>query len=180
MAHTLQAKSFRDLIGMPRSTASATDSTLIIIDAQNEYADGHLRTANVDQTRRAISDLLTKYRSGGADAGNIVHVKHQVPAGAPVFTPDTPLAEEFAELEPKEGEKVVVKNYPGSFTSTDLDEHLKKTGAKKVVLTGYMAHVCVSTTARQAAERGYDVLLAKEAIGGTSMLLSVESRATIR
>ena len=26
--------------------------------------------------------------------------------------------------------------------------------------------VCVSTTARQAAERGYDVLLAKEAIGG--------------
>ena len=28
-----------------------------------------------------------------------------------------------------------------------------------------MAHVCVSTTARQAAERGYDVILAKEAIG---------------
>lgn len=30
---------------------------------------------------------------------------------------------------------------------------------------GYMAHVCVSTTARQAAERGYDVVLVKEAIG---------------
>lgn len=28
-----------------------------------------------------------------------------------------------------------------------------------------MAHVCVSTTARQAAEKGYDVILAKEAIG---------------
>jgi nicotinamidase-related amidase len=28
-----------------------------------------------------------------------------------------------------------------------------------------MAHVCVSTTARQAAERGYDVVLVKEAIG---------------
>ena len=28
-----------------------------------------------------------------------------------------------------------------------------------------MAHVCVSTTARQAAERGYDVILPKEAIG---------------
>jgi len=33
------------------------------------------------------------------------------------------------------------------------------------VLTGYMAHVCVSTTARQAAEKGYDVLLAEEAVG---------------
>lgn len=161
----MAAQSFRDLIGVPRSTASATDSTLIIIDAQNEYADGKLRTANVDKTRRAISDLLTKYRSGGGDPANIIHVKHEVPAGAPVFTPDTPLAEEFSELTPKSGEKVITKNYPGSFTSTDLDEHLKKTGAKKVVLTGYMAHVCVSTTARQAAERGYDVLLAKEAIG---------------
>ena len=28
-----------------------------------------------------------------------------------------------------------------------------------------MAHVCVSTTARQAAEKGYDVILAKDAIG---------------
>ena len=33
------------------------------------------------------------------------------------------------------------------------------------MLTGYMAHVCVSTTARQAAERGYDILLAEDAIG---------------
>ena len=28
-----------------------------------------------------------------------------------------------------------------------------------------MAHVCVSTTARQAAERGYDVLVAEDAVG---------------
>ena len=54
---------------------------------------------------------------------------------------------------------------PGSFTGTNLDELLKQGGKKKVVLTGYMAHVCVSTTARQAAERGYDVILPREAIG---------------
>ena len=36
---------------------------------------------------------------------------------------------------------------------------------KKIVLTGYMAHVCVSTTARQAAQRGYEVLLAEDGIG---------------
>lgn len=28
-----------------------------------------------------------------------------------------------------------------------------------------MAHVCVSTTARQAAERGYDVIIVREAVG---------------
>jgi nicotinamidase-related amidase len=42
---------------------------------------------------------------------------------------------------------------------------LKGTGRNKLVLTGYMAHVCVSTTAKQAAERGYDILLAEDAIG---------------
>lgn len=33
------------------------------------------------------------------------------------------------------------------------------------MLTGYMAHVCVSTTARQAAERGLDVLVVADAVG---------------
>lgn len=28
-----------------------------------------------------------------------------------------------------------------------------------------MAHVCVSTTARQAAERGWDVVVVREAVG---------------
>ena len=28
-----------------------------------------------------------------------------------------------------------------------------------------MAHVCVSTTARQAAERGYDVIVVRDAVG---------------
>lgn len=42
---------------------------------------------------------------------------------------------------------------------------LKGWGIKKVVPTGYMAHVCVSTTARQAAQRGYDVLVVENGIG---------------
>jgi hypothetical protein len=31
------AKAFRELVGIPPSTASTKDSVLIIIDAQNEY-----------------------------------------------------------------------------------------------------------------------------------------------
>jgi nicotinamidase-related amidase len=94
-----------------------------------------------------------------------VHIVHSAPAGAPIFTPDTPLAEEFLELTPKDGEKVIAKQFPGSFTGTDLEEFIKSTGKNKLVLTGYMAHICVSTTARQAAEKGYDVLIAGDAVG---------------
>ncbi|KAK5627520.1 hypothetical protein RRF57_003235 [Xylaria bambusicola] len=156
------AQSFRQTIGVPPSTASTSDSTLVIIDAQNEYATGLLKTEDVESTRAANAALLEKYRAASAP---VVHVVHKTPDGAPVFTPGTALAEEFDELKPKDSESLVVKQEPGSFTGTELQEILEKTGRKKVVLTGYMAHVCVSTTARQAAERGWDVIIPKDAVG---------------
>jgi len=122
----------------------------------------HLKTENVASTRKAIAALLSKYRAASAP---LVHVVHDTPSGAPVFTPGTDLAAEFSELEPEKGETVVHKQHPGAFTGTDLHAFLKGTKRNKVVLTGYMAHVCVSTTARQAAEKGYDVLIAEEAVG---------------
>lgn len=126
------AQSFRTLLGAPPSMAKPSDSTLIIIDAQNEYAEGKLKVTNAPETRKAIASLLEKYRNAG---GKIVHVVHQTPDGAPVFTPNTKLAEEFEELAPKNGEKVIGKNHPSSFADTDLHEHL---GGGKIVLTGYM------------------------------------------
>ncbi|RWA07030.1 hypothetical protein EKO27_g8086 [Xylaria grammica] len=184
------AKSFRQTVGVPPSTASTGDSVLIIIDAQNEYAVGLLKTEDVKSTRAANAALLEKFRTSNSP---VVHVVHKTPDGAPVFTPGTPLADEFDELRPREGESVVVKQFPGSFTGTQLQEILEKTGRKKIVLTGYMvslcprparsrrepttsltrrpvfllpqAHVCVSTTARQGAERGWDVIIAKDAVG---------------
>ncbi|KAI8686723.1 hypothetical protein LRP88_13034 [Fusarium phalaenopsidis] len=158
----MSAVSFRTLIGVQPSTASTSDSVLVIIDAQNEYAQGKLRVSNIDTSRVALASLLEKYRAAKAP---VVHVVHATPAGAPVFTPETELAEELPELKPVEGESVVTKNYPGSFTDTDLQDILKATGRSKIVLTGYMAHVCVSTTARQGAERGWDVLIAEDAVG---------------
>jgi nicotinamidase-related amidase len=159
-------KSFREIIGVPPSSASPQNSTLIIIDAQNEYATGALKTENVAETRKSIARLLEKYRKSG-DGKNIVHVVHEVPEGAPVFTPNTALAQEFEELTPNANEKVVTKNFPSSFAKTDLHEYLQSLGdaGKKLVLVGYMAHVCVSTTARAAAELGYDPVIVREAVG---------------
>ncbi|KAJ7622645.1 Isochorismatase-like protein [Mycena polygramma] len=155
-------KSFREYLGITPSTASTKDSILIIIDAQNEYASGLLAVANPESTRPVIKQLLERYR---AAQGAIVHVVHLTPAGAPVFTPDTPLAEVFPELTPKDGETIVKKRFPGSFAETDLQEVIAKTGLRKIVLVGYMAHVCVSTTAREGHQRGYEVLLVEDAIG---------------
>ena len=109
-----------------------------------------------------IASLLENYRAAN---GRVVHILHKTPKDAPVFTPNTPLAEEFDALKAKDGEEVIWNPHPGSFAETNLDETLKGWGVKKVVLTGYMAHVCVSTTARQVAQRGYDVIVVEDGIG---------------
>ena len=156
------AQSFRQLLGVPPSTASPTDSVLLIIDAQNEYASGHLKVTNAEASGKVIASLLEKYRAAN---GQIVHILHKTHKDAPIFTPSTPLSEEFDALKAKDGEELIWKVHPGSFAETNLDEVLKSWGIKKVVLTGYMAHVCVSTTARQASQRGYDVLVVQDGIG---------------
>ncbi|KAE9567284.1 putative isochorismatase family protein YddQ [Colletotrichum fructicola] len=156
------AISMRSMLGLPASTASTSDSVLVIIDAQNEYANGKLAVSGVGASRAKIASLLEKYRAANAP---VIHVVHEVPAGAPIFTPGTDLAEEFSELKPLEGESLVTKQFPGSFTGTSLDDLLKSTGRNKVVLTGYMAHVCISTTARQASEKGWDVIVVEDAVG---------------
>ncbi|KAI0570663.1 isochorismatase family hydrolase [Pyrenophora tritici-repentis] len=114
--------SFREIVGIPASTASTNDSCLLIIDAQNEYASGALKVTNAAASGKVIADLL-------------------------------------------DGEETIWKLFPGAFEQTSLHETLQKWGVKKVVLTGYMAHVCVSTTAREAFQKGYEVILVEDAIG---------------
>ncbi len=91
-----------------------------------------------------------------------------MPEGTPIFTPSTPLAAEFPEIEPKESEKVIPKHFPGAFKDTELHSYLQSVPdgkGKKMVLAGYMAHVCVSTTARQGHELGYEVVICGDAVG---------------
>lgn len=46
-----------------------------------------------------------------------------------------------------------------------MHDTLQSIGAKKIVMVGYMAHVCVSTTAREAFQKAYEVVLVEDAIG---------------
>ncbi|EXJ92706.1 hypothetical protein A1O3_01258 [Capronia epimyces CBS 606.96] len=160
MASETEVKSFRDMLGAPRLTltASPQDSTLI---CPRPIGD-HRRRADPQSDRFA----LEKYRAGG-DGKNIVHVVHKTLDGVPVFTAGTALAVEFDELKPQPGEKVIQKELISSFVAIDLHEYLIRLGerGRKTVLTGYMAHVCVSTTARAGADLGKNVVLAVDAIG---------------
>lgn len=67
------------------------------------------------------------------------------------------------ELCPHAGEPVVDKPGRSAFTYTDLELLLKVRGVTKLVVTGVTTDVCVSTTIRDADDRGIECLLVEDA-----------------
>lgn len=63
------------------------------------------------------------------------------------------------ELAPATGEAVIDKPGTGAFYATDLEHRLRVQGVTQVVLVGVTTGVCVSTTAREASDRGFHVLV---------------------
>jgi nicotinamidase-related amidase len=71
------------------------------------------------------------------------------------------------ELKPRPGEHVLRKTTIGAFASTNIDSLLRALGCEQLYLTGVSTNMCVETTAREAADRGYGVTLVEDACGTT-------------
>lgn len=63
------------------------------------------------------------------------------------------------ELYPAMGEPIIDKPGASAFTYTDFELLLRNKGVKNLVFTGVTTDVGVSTTMREASDRGYDCVL---------------------
>jgi nicotinamidase-related amidase len=65
---------------------------------------------------------------------------------------------------PRPGEIVAAEHWCSSgFANTDLDLQLRKHGVEQLVVMGLIAHTCVESTVRFAAELGYGVTVVRDA-----------------
>lgn len=104
--------------------------------------------------------LLAAWRASGLP---LIHVRHDsVQPGSPL-TPGTPGNAFRPGFEPLPGEALVTKSVNAAFIGTDLDLRLRRLGVDHVVLFGISTDMCVSTTARVAANLGYRVTVVADA-----------------
>lgn len=155
-----EAKTLLQMAGVNAAPAKLSEAAVVIIDAQNEYVSGALPLTGVDAALARITDLLAAARAAGAP---IIHVAQRGRPGG-LFDPDSPNFQFAAQAVPDAGEIVVEKPLPNAFAKTDLDEKLKATGKKTLVIAGFMTHMCVSATARAAVDHGYSVTVASDAV----------------
>jgi len=80
-----------------------------------------------------------------------------------IFWRGNPLFAVRREFTPHEGDIVVHKTTFGAFNSSNLDDVLREHGLQTIVMVGISTNCCVETTARDAADRGYAVVIVDEA-----------------
>ncbi|MGA2382052.1 MAG: hydrolase [Gemmatimonadales bacterium] len=72
------------------------------------------------------------------------------------------------ELASKPGDIVVTKRQWGAFYGTDLDLLLRRRGIRTIVLGGIATNFGVESTARDAWERGYQLIFAEDAMAAVA------------
>jgi nicotinamidase-related amidase len=114
------------------------ESRVIFTTVASEFPDGR--------------DLSSKFQRMNVEA------RQQI--GDVVLPPRTdPWARIVDKLAPAENEAVINKTTYGSFASTGLDGMLRNLGIDTLVIGGVLTNRCVEATVRDAADRGYRVVL---------------------
>lgn len=73
-------------------------------------------------------------------------------------------SEIIPELERNENDIIVTKRQWGAFYGTELDMELRRRGIKTIVLCGIATNYGVESTARDAYERGYNIIFVEDAM----------------
>lgn len=138
---------------------SIDQSALLVIDVQDSFTFGdRWARRNNPEFERNVTTLIEAYRRAGLP---VIYFLHSDTDEA--FSVDSPYYKLMEFVKPLAGEPLLHKTSRNAFTSTDLQRRLTQLGARRLVITGIQTEQCCETTARVAADLGYDVDFVTEA-----------------
>jgi nicotinamidase-related amidase len=144
---------------------------LIVVDAQNEFSADGLRA--VPNHAEALNRIRVRVQQARQESRPIAWVRHyNKPNESRAFVPGTWGSELSPGLGPELDfgpEKLFEKDVYGAFTGTGLEEWLHFVGASGVLIVGFYTHMCLSTSAREALIRGFDVEIDPDATGARDL-----------
>ncbi len=156
----------------PKTTA------LVLIDLQKGIATEDRQPRKGSEVVRNSKALAEKFRAANApvilvhvtsskDGGEILRAKVDKPRPIPVAGYPAEFSE-FVDGLKHDSDIVVAKHNWGAFYNTDMDAQLRRRGIKNIVLGGIATNMGVESTARQAWEANYDVVLAEDCVSAVS------------
>lgn len=156
----------------PRSTA------LVLIDLQHGIIDRPLAPRSGAEVLAAGVRLAEVFRAARAPvilvrvawAADFADAPAQC-VDQPMPRPEHGLAAEWSTLAPDlvhPADVIITKRQWGAFHGTELDLQLRRRGIRTIVLGGIATNFGVESTARQAYEHGYAVVLAEDACTSVS------------
>lgn len=147
-------------------------TALVLIDLQNMIVDLPLAPVTGRTVAEGAIGLAHRFRSAGAavilvraDLDGDPRVSLRQPVDLPIAHPDGPLplgAADLVEGLAQPGDVIVTKRQWGGFFGTALDLQLRRRGIETLVMGGIATNFGVESTARQAWEHGYAIVLAED------------------
>jgi nicotinamidase-related amidase len=128
---------------------------LLVIDVQESFRQRPIWAVSSNpEIVKQVSRLTEAFRAAG---DLVVWVLHCEPGTGGVFDPALGFVRLIDGLEPTPDEPTLHKTSHNAFTTTNLQQLLTARGIRELAVCGIRTEQCVETTARVAADLGYDV-----------------------
>jgi nicotinamidase-related amidase len=140
-------------------------TALIVIDVQESFRQ---QPAWAASSNPGIAGQAGRLVAAARDRGDlVVWVLHAEPGTGTVFDPASGYVRLMDGLNPRPGEPVITKTSHNAFTTTNLQQLLTARAIRDLVICGIRTEQCCETTARVAADLGFDVTFVTDATATT-------------